>query len=96
MAQVGPLYQSPSWYTVNEVYSLSVDAFSANETFLGTEYIFDDIRYAVRTPGIFRGGLALVLAQTAVISVDYEYADPTNLSLSSRDGNNYQGAESDF
>lgn len=95
--RLGASYQSPTWYRVSETYSLNVDATAFNsESYMGTEYIFDDIRYSVTTPSIFRGGAAAIFAQRAVISVDYEYMNASNLSLESRDGVDYSGAEALF
>mgnify|MGYP006284903269 CR=1 FL=1 len=94
--RVGASYQSPTWYWVNEVYSLSVDGFSGGTSYRGTEYIFDNIRYTVRVPSIYRAGVAFVIAKSAVLSVDYEFSDPSRTTLNSRDGNNYLGAENDY
>ena len=97
MLRIGVSYQSPSWYNVNEVYAVSVDANTVSGLrYLGTEYVFDNIRYGVTTPAIYRAGAALVLFRSLVVSLDYEYTDPSNTSISSRDGQNYLEAEADY
>lgn len=96
MLRIGVSYQSPSWYNVEELYYLNVDGFASNQTFPGTEYVFNNIRYGLATPSIYRAGAALVLFRSLIVSLDYEFTDPSNINLSSRDGNNYLAAESEY
>ncbi len=96
MLRIGVSYQSPSWYNVNEIYYLSVDGYANNVRELGTEYVFDNIRYGLATPSIYRAGAALVLFRSLIVSLDYEFTDPSNINLSSRDGENYLAAEQDY
>ena len=96
MLRIGVSYQSPSWYNVEELYYLNVDGFSSNRAFAGTEYIFNNIRYSLATPSIYRAGGALVLLESLILSLDYEFTDPSNINLSSRDGNNYLAVESEY
>ncbi len=87
-------YQSPTWYKVDEVYSLQAQGYGRDGTILnGTEYIFDDISYGAMTPSIYRLGIATVIGKHAIISSDFEYTDPSKTTLNGKNNNNYEGDE---
>lgn len=91
--RLGASYQSPSWYRVNEIYTVTTSGYerSTGAALAGTEYIFDDISYGVTTPAIYRVGLATVIAKRAIISADLERSNPSNTTLTAKDNSNYEG-----
>lgn len=76
--RVGASYQSPSWYSVNQVYEVDVQS-SFSDGFQGASNILStgQYSYGIRTPAIYRIGSSIVAGKAAIISVDYEYTDPT-------------------
>lgn len=82
--RIGASYQSPSWYSVDQVYEVDVQS-SFSDGFVGSSEILSSgqYNYGLRTPAIYRIGSSIVAGKTSLISVDYEYSDPTR-------GNTYE------
>jgi long-subunit fatty acid transport protein len=86
--RIGASYQSPSWYTVNQIYDVDVSArfnappFSGVSTNPVSEIITSgEYSYRLRTPAIYRLGLSTVLAQKFILSLDYQLTSAQNTSL---------------
>lgn len=89
--RIGASYQSPTWHSVNEVYTMQTTGYGRDGTVLaGNEYIFDDISYGATTPAIYRLGLAGVIGKHAIITTDFEYSDPSKTTLNGKNNNNYE------
>lgn len=75
--RIGASYQSPSWYSVNQVYEVAVQS-SFSDGFQGSSEILStgQYEYGLRTPAIYRIGSSIVAGKRGIISVDYEYSDP--------------------
>lgn len=96
--RLGASIETPTWwYRVSELQSVSVDArLTDGSVFRGTEYLADDIEYAVQSPTIIRAGGAFVIGKFAIISADYEYSNSQNLNLSERDGFDYSDFQQEW
>lgn len=76
--RLGASYQSPSWYSVNQVYEFDVSSqFSDGSQFNSVVLSTGEYEYGIRTPSIMRVGTSLVLGKLAILSVDYEHSDPS-------------------
>ncbi len=92
--RIAASYQSPSWYNVNEVYTTSAVGFGRDGSVLnGIEYVFDDIRYGLSTPAIYRAGVGLVMGKVGILSADVEYTDPSKSTINGKNNNNYESDE---
>lgn len=96
--RIGASFESPTWwYRIDEFQTVSVDGLENTGTlYQGTEYVIDDISYAMTSPMIARAGLAFVLGKHAIVSGDYEFAQTNNINLSERDGYDYSPYQSDW
>jgi hypothetical protein len=77
--RIGVSYESPSWYTVNQVYETDISVLFTQEPELGEgTNISSDIletglySYRLRTPSIFRVGIGGVLWKRLILSADYQ------------------------
>ncbi|MCQ2227466.1 MAG: hypothetical protein MJZ01_06085 [Bacteroidales bacterium] len=68
--RVGFALHSPSFYSITERYSASIDDADRNETHYSDE---DEYEYKYRTPGKFVASLAGIIGPHAIISFDYEH-----------------------
>lgn len=101
--RIGASYQSPSWYGVSQVYEVDVQS-SFSDGFQGSSEIFStgQYNYGIRTPAIYRIGSSIVAGKNAIISVDYEYSDPTKgktyetSRISSISQNDLEGGNTDI
>jgi len=78
--RIGASYQSNSWYTVNQFYEVDVITNFAQEPEPGVglsreSSLLETGQYAyrLRTPAIYRAGIASVIAKAFILSVDYQY-----------------------
>ncbi len=78
--RIGGSIQSPTWYSLDENYSISYES-----NFVNGENYFDDFfseyNYRIHTPWRMNSGLAVVLGKKAVFSVDYEYLNYSNARI---------------
>ncbi|QNR24972.1 hypothetical protein [Croceimicrobium hydrocarbonivorans] len=86
--RIGASYQSPSWYTVNQFYESDVEANFNQEPYsgVGTATQSDILEtgqyaYRLRTPAIYRAGVASVIGKFLILSVDYYYQNQGNTQL---------------
>jgi hypothetical protein len=83
--RIAASYQSNSWYTVNQFYEVDVTG-SFNQSpsaGVGTATASPIIEtglysYRLRTPAVYRLGLASVIGKFLILSVDYQYQDQEN------------------
>lgn len=76
--RIGASYQSPSWYSVDQFYELDVQSSFSDGFQGGSDVISTGLySYGIRTPAIYRIGTSLIAGKRGLISVDYEYSDPT-------------------
>lgn len=74
----GAAYESPSWYTVSQIYEFDVTAnFSNGDRSTSDIFSSGDYTYKLKTPAIYRVGAAIVIRDKALFSVDYEYTNPS-------------------
>lgn len=78
--RIGGSIQSPTWYSLEENYSVSYES-----NFVNGENYFDDFfseyNYRIHTPWRINTGLGIVLGKRAVFSADYEYLDYSNARI---------------
>jgi hypothetical protein len=81
--RIGASYQTPSWFTVRQVYDFDVAARFASTSQIENSEIFStgEYSYRLRTPAIFRIGVSSVLAKKLILSLDYQLANPVNTTL---------------
>lgn len=86
--RLGVSYESPSWYTVNQVFEYDITArFNApplqgvSRNTASPIFSTGEYSYRLRTPGIWRFGLSAVLAKKFIASVDYHLTQPVNNHL---------------
>ncbi len=94
--RLGLSYQSPSWYTVTQMYQIDMTARFDNGD-LGESDIIStgEYRYKLRTPAIYRAGGAFIFGKRGLLSVDYEYSDPSQ-SRTYTNGGSYNVLEDDL
>ncbi len=75
--RLGASYQSPSWYSINQVYEVDVQS-SFSDGYQGSSEILStgQYNYGLRTAAIYRIGSSIVAGKRGIISVDYEYTNP--------------------
>lgn len=86
--RIGASYQSNTFYTINQFYETDVVANFVTEPFAGVgtstaSAILESGQYSyrLRTPSVLRLGVASVLSQSLVLSVDYQYQNANNNRL---------------
>lgn len=81
--RLGASYQSPSWYTVDQIYEFDIEAVSNEDGFLNSEIISTgNYSYSLTTPAIYRAGMAFLLPnKRGLVSFDYEYSNPSNSNV---------------
>lgn len=95
--RIGLSYQSPSWMRASEVYRVAVDGITYNnDIYQSGDVVLDNIDYSVKTPSIYRAGLAVVFGKQGLISFDYEYSNPNKTQITAKDGNDYSGDEQTY
>jgi len=81
--RLGAAFQSPTWYTISEELSQSIDSNLADTDihFIGKNQVnvFED--YKLRTPLKLTASAAMVIAKKGLISVDYHYKDYNNIKM---------------
>lgn len=109
--RIGVAYHSPTWYNMTDYYGVSLNhnlhgLLNSSVANIDPEYYSSDIPlgrasshdYKFQTPGYWTFSLASVIASKAIISVDYELTDYTQMKLKNRysnDNNNmYDGPNS--
>ncbi|MGB0177274.1 MAG: hypothetical protein ACPF9D_08910, partial [Owenweeksia sp.] len=76
--RLGLSYESPSWYTVTQLYNIDVTAQFDNGDFLESDLLTTgEYSYKLRTPSIYRVGGAFIFGKQGLLSLDYEYSDPS-------------------
>ncbi len=77
--RLGASYESPSWYTVVQLYEFDVSGDFDNGDFLRSDvFSTGEYSYKLRTPSIYRAGAAFIFGKQGLISFDYEYTDPSS------------------
>lgn len=77
--RAGASYQSPSWYTVDQIYDFEVTSSFANGDALSSDLLStNDYSYRIATPSIFRLGTAVIFGKQGLVSVDYQFSNSTN------------------
>ncbi len=93
--RLGASFQSPTWYTVSEELSQSINSNLADADigYIGTNQIniFED--YKLRTPLKLTGSAAMVIGKKGLISVDYHYKDYNNIKMKPNSSFNTVNAE---
>lgn len=86
--RIAASYQSPSWYTVDQFYEVDVSAAWAQEPEPGVGTLTQSrligpgqYSYRLRTPAIYRAGIATVLGKIFILSVDYQFQNQDNNRL---------------
>jgi len=99
--RIAASYQSPSWYTINQNYEVDVTTSFNQEpepgvgTFVeGSTIATGQYSYRLRTPAIYRAGLASVIGKFLILSVDYQYQSQDNQRLYTN--NNSFGIDESF
>ena len=81
--RLGASFQSPTWYTISEELSQSINSNLADAeiSYIGLNQInvFQD--YKLRTPLKLTGSVAMVLGKQGLISLDYHYKDYNNIKM---------------
>lgn len=76
--RIGASFQSPSWYSVRQVYEFDVNStFATGDPFQSDILSTGEYAYGLRTPAIYRLGTSIVFGRIGLISVDYEFMDNT-------------------
>lgn len=87
--RVGLAFHTPTWYSVNEVFSADVTSKYGNETAPTVKYTNDGYNgsnsYNFRTPWRFNFGLAGVIANRLILSADYELMPCSQIHFSTYD-----------
>jgi len=73
----GLSYHSPVWYSMTDYYCAEVQPYGVK----GTATPEEAFRYSFRTPGLWTFSAAAVIAQKAIVSVDYELKDYRSMRL---------------
>lgn len=99
--RIAASYQSPSWYTVNQNYEVDVTTSFNQEpepgvgTFVeGSTITSGNYSYRLRTPAIYRAGIASVIGKFLILSVDYQFQNQSNQRLYTN--NNSIGIDESF
>lgn len=86
--RLGASVQTSSWYTVNQFYEVDVIANWAEEPEPGVGLATEssiietgEYSYRLRTPAIYRAGIATVLGKALILSADYQYQTQGNTRL---------------
>lgn len=81
--RIGASYTSPTWYSMEDDFTLALETDYANSAF-SSGYISEDYpqNYNLRTPSRLNGGIAVFLQQYGFISADVEYVNYSNIELS--------------
>ena len=62
--RIGGSYQTPSWYSVNQVYEFSVSStFADGSAFTSDIFSTGEYSYRLRTPAIYRIGTSVVIGK---------------------------------
>lgn len=78
--RIGMAYETPTWYTINQIYETEVTGIYGSETIRSQTSSTGNFSYKVQTPSVYRPGIAFVFGQKGLISVDYEFTDASNTS----------------
>lgn len=99
--RIAASYQSPSWYTVSQNYEVDVTSSFNQEpepgvgTFVeGSTLATGLYSYRLRTPAIYRAGIASVIKKFLILSFDYQYQSQDRQRLYTN--NNSFGIEESF
>lgn len=81
--RVGISYESPSWFTITQNYEVDVQATGGGgtEALQSQVYASGDYSYRLQTPSIYRFGTAFIFGKAGLISIDYEFRDPSSSRL---------------
>lgn len=86
--RIGASYQSPSWYTVTQLFEQDVTArfdappFSGVSTRTNSEILSTgEYAYRLRTPSIWRFGISTLIRKSLILSLDYHYSEVRNADL---------------
>lgn len=87
--RLGASYQTPTWYSVDQLYDVQITAQSVVEGQFQSELISTgNYTYSLRTPSIYRVGASFLLpSKRGLLSIDYEFRDPSNSQVSSGGAN---------
>lgn len=93
--RIGVAYHSPTWYNMTDSYTALMS--NGNKVVSSREEVgvtYTD--YKFRTPDKWVFSLAGVIAQRAILSVDYELTNYANMNLQDRDGYEYSYENQDI
>lgn len=86
--RLGASYQSPSWFTVTQLYEFDINANFDSPPFPGVSratqsdlFSTNEYAYGLTSPAIYRLGLSSVLFKSWILSVDYQYTSPNNSDI---------------
>ncbi len=85
--RLGLSYESPSWYTVVQLYNIDVTAQFDNGDFGESDVLSTgEYSYKLSTPSIYRAGGAFIFGKNGLVSIDYEYSDPSKTRTYTNNG----------
>ena len=81
--RLGGSYQSPTWYRLSDEFSqrINSDLADSDINFINFNIVNLFETYTVKTPGKLTGSLAMVFAESGLISFDYGFQDFSNIEL---------------
>ena len=97
MFRLGASYQSPTWYTLTDELSQSINSNLADSEI---DYIDESLinifpDYKIKVPAKLTASAAVVLGQSGLISIDYGYQNMANAKLGPTSNSNFS-SENDF
>ena len=94
--RLGASFQSPTWYTISEELSQSINSNLADAeiSYIGLNQVnvFQD--YKLRTPLKLTGSIAMVLGKKGLVSIDYHYKDYNNIKM--KPNNNFSNTNTEI
>lgn len=100
--RIGVAYHSPTWYNMTDYFDVQANSdlrglLNSSDATISPEYTFIESPlgrasrhdYKFQTPGYWTFSLASVIASKAIISIDYELTDYTQMKLKNRYSNDF-------
>lgn len=80
--RMGASFQSPTWYTVTQLFEFDVNSQFANgDQFSSDIFSTGDYSYQLQTPAIYRLGTSFIFGELGMLSFDYSYRDAVKNKL---------------
>ncbi len=100
--RIGVSYHSPTWYEMTDTYSVQMESFKngARWGFVDSYNERDNTNtytdYKFRTPDQWTFSLAGIIAKKAILSLDYELTNYSNMNLQDPNGRGYSDENQDI